>query len=167
MDYCLYKKSRVIKILMLSLDRLQTDRQKKSSSNKRYAFHHDSLPGLSVCNIRYLNDLYRTGGHRGNVKETRNTVVFIGTIKLWTEFGFKVKIIYIYWTTKAVSQILYFFTPPRNRGGVIFSLQFVCVSVCLSVCVCVCVCVRLFSCEQNSSRTNAPIWTRFSLNGCL
>ena len=25
-------------------------------------------------------------------------------------------------------------TPPRNRGGVIFSLQFVCVSVCLSVC---------------------------------
>ena len=24
-------------------------------------------------------------------------------------------------------------TPPRNRGGVIFSLQFVCVSVCLCV----------------------------------
>ena len=60
-----------------------------------------------------------------------------------------------------------FFTPPRNRGGVIFSLQFVCVSVCLCVCVCVCLCVRLFSCEQNSSRTDAPIWTRFSLNGCL
>ena len=32
-------------------------------------------------------------------------------------------------------------------------------SVCLSVCVCVC--------EQNSSRTNAPIWMRFSLNSCL
>ena len=30
-------------------------------------------------------------------------------------------------------------TPPRNRGGVIFVLQFVC--VCLSLCVCVCVCV--------------------------
>ena len=29
---------------------------------------------------------------------------------------------------------LYIITPPRNRGGVIFSLQFVCVSVCLSVC---------------------------------
>ena len=28
-------------------------------------------------------------------------------------------------------------TPPRNCGGVIFSLQF----VCLSVCVCVCMCV--------------------------
>ena len=27
-----------------------------------------------------------------------------------------------------------FFTPPRNRGGVIFSLQFVYVCVCLSVC---------------------------------
>ena len=27
-----------------------------------------------------------------------------------------------------------FITPPRNRGGVIFSLQFVCVSVCLCVC---------------------------------
>ena len=50
-------------------------------------------------------------------------------------------------------------TPPRNRGGVIFSLQFVCVSVC--------VCVRLFSCEQNSSQTIAPIWMRFSLNSCL
>ena len=27
-----------------------------------------------------------------------------------------------------------FIAPPRNRGGVIFSLQFVCVSICLSVC---------------------------------
>ena len=49
-------------------------------------------------------------------------------------------------------------TPPRNHGGVIFSLQF--------VCVCVCLCVRI-SCEQNSSRTDVPIWMRFSLNGCL
>ena len=32
------------------------------------------------------------------------------------------------------------FTPPQNRGGVIFSLQFV------SVCVCVCVCVCLYVC---------------------
>ena len=47
-------------------------------------------------------------------------------------------------------------TPPRNRGGVIFSLQFVCVSVCL------CVCVSGTSCEQNSSRTNEPIWTNCS-----
>ena len=40
-----------------------------------------------------------------------------------------------------------FFTPPRNRGGVIYSLQFVCVcvSVCVCVCVSVCVCL-LFSC---------------------
>ena len=30
----------------------------------------------------------------------------------------------------------------------------------------VCVCVRN-SCEQNSGRTDAPIWTQFSLNGCL
>ena len=30
-----------------------------------------------------------------------------------------------------------FITPPRNRGGVILSLQFVCVCVCLSVCLCV------------------------------
>ena len=53
------------------------------------------------------------------------------------------------------------FTPPRNRGGVIFSLQFV------SVCVCVSVCVSNFSCEQSSSRTDAPILKRFSLNVCL
>ena len=47
------------------------------------------------------------------------------------------------------------FTPPRNHGRVIFSLQFVCVSVCL--------CVRL--CLW--SWTDESIWTRFSLNGCL
>ena len=53
------------------------------------------------------------------------------------------------------------FTPPRNRGGVMFSLQFVCVSVCQWVC-------PMFSCEQNSSsRTDEPIWSRFSVNGCL
>ena len=39
-------------------------------------------------------------------------------------------------------------TPPRNRGRVIFPLQFVCVSVCVTV--------RL-SCEQNFSRTDEPI----------
>ena len=35
-----------------------------------------------------------------------------------------------------------------------------------SLSVCVCLCVRI-SCEQNSMRTDASIWTRFSLNGCL
>ena len=40
---------------------------------------------------------------------------------------------------------------------------------CLSVCVSVClsVCVSGSACEQNSSRTDTPIWTWFSLNGCL
>ena len=36
--------------------------------------------------------------------------------------------------------------------------------MCLCVCVSVCL---LFSCEQNSSRTDKSIWSRFSLNGCL
>ena len=36
-------------------------------------------------------------------------------------------------------------------------------SVYLSVCVYMCVCL----CEHKSSRTDAWIWTRFSLNGCL
>ena len=49
-------------------------------------------------------------------------------------------------------------TPSRNRGGVILLLRFVCLSV--SVCVSVCLCV----CEQNSSRTDAPIWMQFLLN---
>ena len=35
--------------------------------------------------------------------------------------------------------------------------------LCLSVCLCVCVHVS----ELNSSRTDAPIWTWFSLNGCI
>ena len=34
--------------------------------------------------------------------------------------------------------------------------------MCVSVCVCVCVCL-MFACEQNSSRTDVPIWTRFLL----
>ena len=45
----------------------------------------------------------------------------------------------------------YLFTPPQNRGGVIFLLQFVCVSVC--VCLSVCLCVRRF------------LWTKFQPNG--
>ena len=48
-----------------------------------------------------------------------------------------------------------FFTPPRNRWGVIFSLQFVCVSVC--VCVGVCVCVSV--CPDF-------LWTKLQPNGC-
>ena len=44
-----------------------------------------------------------------------------------------------------------------------FSLS-VCLCVCLSVCLSVC---PMFSYEQNSSRTDVPIWTQFSLNGCL
>ena len=38
-------------------------------------------------------------------------------------------------------------TPPRHRGGFIFSLQFVCVSVCVSVCP-------------------EFLWTKFQPNGC-
>ena len=44
-------------------------------------------------------------------------------------------------------------------------------SLSLCVCVCVCVCVSLSVCvsvsEQNSSKTNAPIWKWFLLNDCL
>ena len=40
------------------------------------------------------------------------------------------------------------FTPPRNCGGVIFLLQFVCLSVCVSVCVCVCVSVNKISAKR-------------------
>ena len=44
-------------------------------------------------------------------------------------------------------------------------LYFQCsLSMCLSVCVCVY--VSDSACEQNSSGTDAPIWTRVSLNGC-
>ena len=42
-----------------------------------------------------------------------------------------------------------FVTPPQNRKGVIFLLQFVC------VCVSVCLCVRHF------------LWTKFQPNGCI
>ena len=35
------------------------------------------------------------------------------------------------------------------------------------LCVCVCMSVCLSVSEQNSSQTDAPIWTRFSQNGCI
>ena len=54
-------------------------------------------------------------------------------------------------------------TPPRNRGVVIFSLQFVC--VCEPVCLSVCLCVSVS--ERNSSRTGALIWMRFMLHDWL
>ena len=43
---------------------------------------------------------------------------------------------------------------------------YVYVCLCVSVCVCVCVCVSV--CQwKNFEQKNAPIWTRFSLNGCI
>ena len=59
---------------------------------------------------------------------------------------------------KIYSWFLAIFTPPRNRGGVIFSLQFVCVSVCVS---------GILVNKIPAERMHRPIWTRFSLNGCL
>ena len=56
---------------------------------------------------------------------------------------------------------LSFYTSTKSWRGYIFT------AVCLCVCLSVCLCVRLNSCEQNSSQTDEPIWTRFSLNGCL
>ena len=45
-----------------------------------------------------------------------------------------------------------------------------CFHFSLSVCVCVCLSLYvylMFSCEQNSSQTGKPIWTWFSVDGCL
>ena len=61
------------------------------------------------------------------------------TVAVMTKTAFSTKIAAAIERTCAVkpcNSVL--FTPPRNRGGVIFSLQFVCVSVCLCVHVCVC-----------------------------
>ena len=57
----------------------------------------------------------------------------------------------------------FIFTPPQNRGGVIFLLQFVCVFVCVCVCVCVCmcVCVCVYVCVFN-----VFLLTKFQRNGC-
>ena len=49
------------------------------------------------------------------------------------------------------------YTSTKSWRGYIF------IAVCLRVCLCVC----LNACELNSSRTDASIWTRFSLDGCL
>ena len=49
-------------------------------------------------------------------------------------------------------------TPSRNLG-------YIFIAVCLIVCVCLYVCPS--TSKQDSSRTDAPVWTRFSLNGCI
>ena len=53
------------------------------------------------------------------------------------------------------------YTSTKLWRGYIFT------AACLCVCLSVCVCVSGNSCEQNYGRTDAPIWTRFSLNGSL
>ena len=65
-------------------------------------------------------------------------------------------------STSSMLAVSYFYTSTKSWRGYIFTAVCVCVCVCLSVCLC----VRI-SCEQNSSRKDVPIWTRFSLNGCL
>ena len=53
----------------------------------------------------------------------------------------------------------FIFTPTQNDGGIIFSLQFVCLCVCACVRarMCVCVCVYLSVSEKNYGRTDALI----------
>ena len=51
-----------------------------------------------------------------------------------------------------------FFTPPRNRVGVTFSLQFISVSVCLRVCLCVWMLVNTFKpngCTGHNQRSQS------------
>ena len=69
------------------------------------------------------------------------------------------------WWTFLVSPIFFLHLHEIVEGlYFLFSLYvFMCLSVCLSVCLCICVSIS----EQNSSRADEPIWTRFSLNGCL
>ena len=56
----------------------------------------------------------------------------------------------------------HFYTSTKSWRGYIFT------AVCLCVCASLSVCVSGTSCEPNSSRTDdAPIWTRFSNNGCF
>ena len=52
-----------------------------------------------------------------------------------------------------------YYTSMKSWRGYIFTAD--CLCVCLSVCV------SGSACEQNSSRTDEPIWTRFSLNVLL
>ena len=65
---------------------------------------------------------------------------------------------FLYVPISLMGQMHTIITPPWNREhrGLYFHFS-------LSVCVP----VSVSACKQNSSQTNAPIWTRFSLNGCF
>ena len=56
-------------------------------------------------------------------------------------------------STNNCPNLKFYYTSTKSRRGLYFHF-------CLSVC-------PMFSCEQNSSRTDEPIWMRFSLNGCF
>ena len=109
----------------------------------------------------------------------RNTISFVWR-SLWYSFviqlqrgyffppilicdGRTIKYLFVCLNTKRDLHSYYYlpnyYTSTKSWRGYIFT------SVCL--CVCVSVCVSNFSCEQNSSQTDAQIWTRFSLNGCF
>ena len=62
-----------------------------------------------------------------------------------------------YFRIKFNNCFLYCYTSTKSWTGYIL----------IAICLCVCVSVQLNSCEQNSSRTDESIWTRFSLYGCL
>ena len=120
----------------------QLDRQRDKQTNKpSYLNHQHPKPALMCLLVRFR----------------------LCVIKHWfCDAAPHIEKSFFFFFDKKLSKFwkIHVFTPPWNRAGVKFSLHFVCVFFCLSVCL-------VFSCEQNSSRTHEPIWTRFSLNGCL
>ena len=73
--------------------------------------------------------------------------------------------------TSGLPYLYYNYTSTISWRGYVFTVVCQCVLVCQCVCVCVSVCLSVCvsgnSLEQNSSRTDKPIWTRLSLNGCF
>ena len=109
------------------------------------AMQRDSLLILATFGILLLPWFYLQKQINGNVKEWLIYWYVYQHNQSLDNVSFKLFISYIFFFLSSI-----FFTPPRNRVGVIFSLKFVCVPVCVSG----------TSCEKNFSQTDAPIWTQ-------
>ena len=92
------------------------------SFSTRLRFHSPHIPRFDITN-------------RSNIFRNRTFISFFAKGGNSLVRGYLILAVILF--------LFCFFTPPRNRGGVIFSLQFVCVCVCPEF-----------------------LWTKFQPNGC-
>ena len=96
------------------------------------------------CSKRFLLSLRVLETSAGRVRKKVKVIVICLSKRNHEQWTYNwIRTFFFFWHLYKIIMVnnllpnFHIFTPPRNRGGVIFLLQFVC------LCVCVCVSVRL------------------------